>query len=107
MTTILLVTHLYALSTFFYWYHRWFDIPMHIFGGAAIGALLLAFGSTRRVSVYFLCMFAVVAGWEVFEYIAHISTGQPHYWVDTIKDMIDGLLGAGIVLLIARKTSWH
>jgi hypothetical protein len=52
-------------------------------------------------------MFAVVLGWEVFEYFGHISTGQPGYWIDTTKDMINGLLGSAVTLLIARKTSWR
>lgn len=107
MTAALLAAHLWALSTFFYWYHRWFDIPMHIFGGAAIGAFLLALSITRRTPVYFLCMVGVVVGWEIFEYANHISTGQPDYWIDTVKDMVDGVLGSGITWAIARNTSWR
>lgn len=107
LSAILLLTHLYALQHYLYWHYRWFDIPMHIIGGAALGSFLFAFGTARRTSTYFACMFAIFVGWEIFEYFAHISTGQPHYWLDTMKDIADGLIGSSIPLLFARKTSWR
>ena len=107
LAALLLVLHLYALHMFLYWHHRWFDIPMHILGGAAIGAFLLAFFSTRHAKFYFFCMALVVVGWEVFEYIGHISTAQPNYWFDTAKDMVDGLIGAAVSFYFARRSLWH
>jgi hypothetical protein len=107
LTALLLALHLYALNTYFYWYHRWFDIPMHILGGIALGAFILAFFHVRRSTLYFACMVAVVVGWEVFEYIANISPGQPQYWLDTIKDMADGLIGAAITYLVTRNPLWR
>ncbi len=107
LTALLLTLHLYALSTFFYWHHRWFDIPMHILGGAAIGALLLAFFSVRRAALYFSCMLGVTVIWEIFEYTTGISTGQPDYWLDTIKDICDGMIGSLITFLFAKKSLWH
>ena len=80
---------------------------MHILGGAALGAFIMAFGTARRTSTYFLCMVAVVLGWEIFEYFGHISTGQADYWIDSTKDIIDGLLGAAITLFVSRKNSWR
>ncbi|MDB4991840.1 MAG: hypothetical protein JWL75_85 [Parcubacteria group bacterium] len=76
---------------------------MHILGGAAIGAFLLAFFSVRRAALYFGSILAVTVAWEIFENINHISTGQPDYWFDTIKDIIDGLIGSGITYYIAKK----
>jgi hypothetical protein len=107
LTALLLALHLYALATYFYWYHRWFDIPMHILAGMAIGWLLLAFFDARKATLYFFGMLAVGVGWEIFENVNHISTGQPGYWFDTIKDIVDDLIGAGITFYIAKKTSWH
>lgn len=104
---VLLSAHLYALAHYTYWYLPWFDVPMHIFGGAALGSCILAFGTTRRTSTYLLCMVAVVLGWEVFEYIGSISTGQANYWHDTATDMINGVAGSLVPLLIARITSWR
>ncbi|MES2225629.1 MAG: hypothetical protein V4480_02355 [Patescibacteria group bacterium] len=107
LTALLLALHLYGLSTYFYWYHRWFDIPMHILGGAAIGAFLLAFFAVRRTALYFSCMLAVAVIWEIFEYIMGISTGQSGYWFDTIKDILDGMIGSGITFAVAKKSTWH
>ncbi len=98
----LLLLHLYALDTYFYWYHRWFDIPMHVLGGAAIGMFLISFFGARRTFFYFACMAAVVVGWEVFEYVGSISPGQSHYWLDTAQDLLDGLIGAAIALFGVR-----
>jgi hypothetical protein len=103
LTALLLALHVYALNTYFYWHHRWFDIPMHILGGAAIGAFLLAFFNVRRTILYFSCILAVTVGWEIFENVNHISTGQPGYWLDTIKDIVDGFIGAGITFYIAKR----
>ncbi|MEO6536755.1 MAG: hypothetical protein ABIT47_03590 [Candidatus Paceibacterota bacterium] len=107
LTALLLTMHLYALSTYFYWHHRWFDIPMHILGGVAIGSFLLAFFNTQRTFFYFACMLIVTVVWEIFEYYAGISRGQPDYWFDTIKDIVDGMIGASITFLIAKKSAWH
>ena len=106
-SALLLIAHLHALEGYLYWYHRWLDIPMHILGGAAAGSLLMAFGTGRRTGTYFLCMLAIFLGWEIFENMAHISTGQPDYWLDTGKDIIDGLIGSCIPFIFARKTTWR
>jgi hypothetical protein len=107
LAALLLSLHLYALHTDFYWYHRWFDIPMHILGGVALGAFLLAFFNVRRTVLYFSCMLAVVIGWEVFENLAHISTGQPDYWIDTFADMANGLIGASITFVLTKRPLWR
>lgn len=107
LTSLLLAFHLYALSNYLYWHHRWFDIPMHILGGAALGAFLLAFFTSQRALLYFACMLAIVVAWEVFEYVAHISTGQPDYWLDTGKDILDGLIGSGITYYFAKYGTWR
>lgn len=107
LTALLLAVHLYFLHTYFYWHHRWADIPMHILGGMAIGAFILAFFNVRHVYWYFLCMLTAAVIWEIFEYVNHISTAQPDYWFDTIKDIIDGLIGAGITLIITKTWLWR
>jgi hypothetical protein len=107
LSALLLALHLYALDTYFYWYYRWFDIPMHILGGVAVGAFVLAFLSSKRMVLYFPAMIAVVVGWEVFEYIGRISTGQPDYWFDTGFDIVNGLVGAAITLTVAKLSPWR
>ncbi|CAN5759976.1 hypothetical protein BH11PAT2_BH11PAT2_02700 [soil metagenome] len=105
LSAALLAAHLYALSTYFYWHHRWFDIPMHILGGIAIGSFLLAFFSVKRAWLYFAAMLSITVLWEVFEYYAGISRGQPDYWFDTIKDIADGMIGASITFITAKNFS--
>jgi hypothetical protein len=107
LAALLLCLHLYALKTDFYWYHRWFDIPMHVLGGVAVGAFLLAFFNVRRTVLYYFCMLAIVVGWEIFEYVAQISTGQPDYWIDTFTDMLNGLIGASVTYVAARNPLWR
>lgn len=97
---VLLALHLYALATFFYWHHLWFDIPMHILGGAALAALIIAVVGFRPW-IFLFGMLVVVGGWELFENYAHISTGQLDYWFDTSYDMINGLVGAMAVFVVA------
>lgn len=98
----MLVGHLAALHFFWYWYLWWFDIPMHILGGMALGALGIAvFG--KRAALFMLWMIVVVLGWEAFEFAARISTGQFDYWIDTISDIANGLIGGSIMYLLAKK----
>ncbi len=107
LASVLLAAHLQALQEFAYWYYPWLDIPMHVLGGAAIGTFLLAFFSHSRTWLYFGCMFLVVLGWEVFEYFARVSTGQPDYWIDTVLDIANGLAGAALALIVSRRSLWH
>jgi len=102
---ILLGVHLEALTHYWYWVYPNFDIPMHILGGAALGAFLIALGF-RRFWIYALLMVGIVVGWEVFEYIGGLSTHQPHYWRDTIDDMFNGLVGSAVIYGI-QKYLWR
>lgn len=99
---LMLGLHLWALESYLYWYYRWFDIPMHALGGAALGALIIAFIGRRKPWLFLAGMLGVVVGWEVFEAYARISTGQPDYWYDTTYDMINGLIGGYVVFAVAH-----
>jgi hypothetical protein len=107
LAALLLALHLHALDGFLYWYYRWLDIPMHILGGAALGAFLLAFFNVRHALAYFFLMFVLVIGWEVFEFIGRISTGQADYWSDTLFDVGNGILGSLLPYLVARFSLWR
>ncbi len=107
LAALLLALHLYALQNYLYWHHRWLDIPMHILGGIAIGALFLSYLGARRALLYFALMLGVVLFWEIFENVERISTGQPDYWFDTTKDIINGLIGSAISFWAARKGIWR
>lgn len=112
LSATLLTLHVYALEQYLYWYHRWLDIPTHMLGGAALGSFLMAFGTARRTRTYFFWLLVFFMGWEIFEYSFGISTQfgtvtAKAYWIDTIKDIIDDLLGAFLIFVFARKTSWR
>lgn len=102
LSALLLAAHLAALTHFLYWRHWWFDIVMHALGGAALAALALAVVGRRRVP-FFLALTAAIIGWEAFELIAHISTGQHDYWLDTAADIVIGMAAATAFYLIAAR----
>ena len=102
LAALMLGLHVFALETYFYWQYLWFDIPMHILGGAALAAFIIALIGRRRPLLLFLGMLAVVVGWEVFEYIAKIPADAEGYLHDTAFDIVNGLVGASILYAIAR-----
>lgn len=107
LSATLLVVHLYALQWHLYWAHRWFDIPMHILGGAAIGSFVFAFGTARRTLTYFLFLLAVFFVWKYIEYFGHISYELPYDVLGNFKDLLSSLIGSFIPFILGRKTSWR
>lgn len=104
---LLAVFHFWALADFLYWRYRWFDIPMHVLGGVAIGAFaVILLRSYRPISYFFFVLSAAVA-WEVFEHYASIATvpGES-YVLDTMHDLLNDALGAVLVYIVARFSIW-
>lgn len=86
----------------------WLDIPMHILGGLGVAALAVSILNYKNFEITFgrivIAFFLVAIVWEIYEYIC--SSGGDYIWggwFDTIKDMINGFLGASIVYLIYKK----
>lgn len=99
-----------------YYVVRWFDIPMHFLGGAAIGlSSFYLFAHLERkdelraipiVKVFLAMAITALAAvlWEFSEYASDNILGtmmQPSIF-DTLKDLAMGLLGVTIVNLIYR-----
>jgi len=94
-----------SLANMFYWYSAiwWFDIPMHILGGAFLALLLGAIFFKKLISLnkkeiiitVLLGVVIVGAGWEVFEYVVqHLIKGLPlANFPDSIKDMLMDIIG--------------
>lgn len=80
---------------------------MHILGGAMVGASFFAVVPYKSVRLYIAGILLVAVGWEIFEYVFRISTGQPHYYFDTAHDIVNDCIGAFITYLVAKKTIWH
>jgi hypothetical protein len=58
--------------------------------------------------ILFLCAVGIGAVWEIFEYTSGLTSGEPGYWFDTLKDLGDDILGALVAwgvyfFLYARK----
>lgn len=107
LSALLEVAQVWAQTNFIYWKHRWFDTPMHVFGGITIAAFLVSLiGSHPRPRMFIICAGFTFIGWEVIEYIAKLP--QPAgYLLDTIHDMVNDSIGATLVFLIARDTIWR
>lgn len=107
LSFVLAGANLYALDNYLYWQYRWLDTPMHILAGIVMGAAVI--GVLRKFRPYSYLVFIAVGaiGWEVFEYVFSLSTGQPNYVWDTLHDVLNDALGAILVYIIARFTIWR
>ena len=103
----LAIAHRYALAHFLYWEYRWIDIPMHMLGGVVIATFSIGLLGTYRPYLLLAVIASVFIGWEIFEYIAKISTGQPDYVFDTAHDIVNDFIGATVAFLVAKKSLWH
>ena len=100
------ICHLFALKFYIYWTDMWFDIPMHILSGALISSIGLwavyfsplksiLLNSQKKVFLISI-LFALIVGllWEIFE----LNFGLISYlfvdMVDSIKDLIDDVIGS-------------
>ncbi len=89
-----------------------YDIFMHILGGIGIGLALcaaVALHGGNIVHKYRIIIIGVlITGiiWELFEMYYDI-TGEPLwsalYYIDTVKDLIDDIIGGGIAVYLCRK----
>jgi len=101
--------NLVALKFYFYWTHKWVDIPMHIMGGAlvsSIGLCIIYFSPFRNLflsnskKVYIISvLIAFIVGflWEVFELKFGIISSSLFDRIDSIKDLFDDIIGGLIV----------
>ncbi len=103
--------HFIALKLYLYWHYVWFDVPMHVLGGAAITLGMFAFSDLRippftvmiTQPVAIICfLIAVMISWEVFELWAGVPM-LANYRFDTSIDIISGLLGGGVGYFVAKR----
>ncbi|KND49989.1 MAG: putative membrane protein (4 TMH) [Parcubacteria bacterium C7867-008] len=107
LALILLGVHLYALQNYLYWYYRWLDTPVHILGGTMMGAFIVGVFIKYRPYTYLLGIALGAIGWELFEYYFGISTGQTRYVWDTLHDILNDVIGAVALYVLARFTIWR
>lgn len=112
LSTTLAGLNLIAFRYFLYWRLRWFDMPMHFLAGVVVASVVLwvltfeippTSNLTRyRFALVFGVTLAVGIAWEVFEYAAGITRGEPGYWFDTLHDLVmDGVGGAALYWLVS------
>ncbi|MEX0930927.1 MAG: hypothetical protein WDZ68_01400 [Candidatus Paceibacterota bacterium] len=109
--TTLAVVHILALRFFLYWRYEWFDIPMHLFGGAIVALGVLAARDlhipffdrlvTFKATIVVVLFVAVI--WELFEFIGGISVIQESFVLDTATDLIAGIIGGSIGYIVGRS----
>lgn len=98
------ILHAVALNFYLYWSYPHFDNVMHFFGGAVVAFGAIWSFKTRNLLFLVGVFFLVAIGWELFEYYYSIAVwdGQ-NYAIDTITDLIMGLLGASSVYYYVRS----
>lgn len=108
---IVLIGHTFGVVDNFYMKFFFYDILMHISGGIGMGLLVSAFLKGhflnfrhRRTVVILFVLFAGII-WELFEVyynIAGYPFGTKAYYLDTIKDLFDDVLGGCIVAWLVK-----
>ena len=104
--------HLKGLNSEFYWLYWWYDIPMHIFGGVVVALvyawLQTAFPKIPQLSWKNILMVIITIGvlWEIWELlVGDTAFSDNGYALDTIKDLVDDVIGACVVYFVIKKIS--
>ncbi len=109
-----------GLAFYFYWVYWWYDVLMHflagVIGGLATYWVIFRSGhflSRKETSLYVKLVipafaFLVVAiVWEVLEYLTGTAFPQGNYFFDTMSDIVVGLMGVKLAILICERYKRH
>lgn len=100
-------THLIANELYLYWTYKQIDILVHILGGIMSGLYVLLglwyFKLPETLKNVLLGVLVIGIGWEVLEIFYKVTDYGPYYYFDTVKDLIDDLIGAVISLEIWKR----
>ncbi len=119
----LALTHMTAEYYHLYWVYRWFDIPMHFFGGMWVGLAVMWFCFRsgyvwkEQAPPFSVCAAALIGGfligfvWELYEYAVWQFAGKwlpDNYLHDSLLDLVMDVAGAltayGGVVLFRKKS---
>jgi hypothetical protein len=83
---------------------------MHVLGGFGVASLVLALAhhAKQKLSlVQVLILYLVVAiSWEVYELVKDIISGNSwNGWSDTLSDIVNGAIGAGVAYVFFKNKS--
>ena len=107
--SVLAVIHIVSLETYLYWRYLWLDIPVHVLGGAVIALLTFVpydFRDNlpeRWLKPIPVIAFVLIAAllWEIYE--LKIGAFDPEYQLDTVVDLVMGLLGGVIGYFVGKR----
>src|SRR5690606_17541667 len=112
-SALVLYLHVLAMDQALYFEYWWFDILMHFLGGLALGWFSAYFlvkcipQHSKSFTVFFLGILSMVLIlaliWEGFEFVQGIAVNGENYLIDTIGDIVMGLLGGTLVAVSARQ----
>jgi hypothetical protein len=100
--------HNFAIATSLYWYYSWFDIPMHLVGGALVVLGVYALCSLKHIPLkpslvlIFGTLSLIMISWEVFEWSAGLFN-PPTFVFDVSKDLFFGLIGGLLAYVTAQR----
>jgi predicted dehydrogenase len=101
LASVFALVHVLAITLSLYWFHWWFDILMHFWGGALIGLGIHALSTLPKfilrptTMVIVVTLLLVTVSWEIFEQVAGLYD-PTSYVIDTIQDIILGF-GGGLL----------
>jgi len=104
---IVIGLHLVATTFYLYWTFPRIDIFMHIAGGVMAGlyggVFLKAFKLPESFGNFLLFAFIVGFGWEILELFYKVADVDAWYWVNTVQDLIDDMIGGALAYYLWRK----
>lgn len=106
LASILASLQHYALANLWYWYYPWFDTLMHFVGGLTVATFGIALLAKRRALIFLSAMFAIAAGWELFELTINAQR-ETNFYFDTSLDLLMDAVGMSIAYIAARLSIWR
>ena len=108
--SVLAVAHFLALEFYLYWQYAYFDVPLHILGGAIAALALFALRDLGmavpvfllRFPMVLLFVFVVGMSWEYFEVAAGLYRAE-NYAFDTALDIVMDLVGGAIGYFVGSR----
>ncbi len=104
--TFLVSKYIFGPTNLFYeiW---WLDIPMHVWGGFLsawfAGACIKYWNQDISYTAVILSFLVIAFVWEVYEYIIDTKEYLSKGFLDTVADIINGVLGATAWYFLLKK----
>jgi hypothetical protein len=90
----------------FYYDYKWLDIPVHMLGAFLFTNLFLQAIKSKYIDFRNVLIFILFIGigWEFLEYIKDVINLKSFVgWADTLKDLLNDILGAYLAFLFYKN----